>query len=59
MLEAEPGSRKNRYLGELRQNIKDAFDELLPITGIWSDMSIGVLHKVNAMRCDEVSINPP
>ncbi|KAJ6171550.1 hypothetical protein N7470_000617 [Penicillium chermesinum] len=53
ILEAEPGSRKSRYLRTLRPVLRHAFDALLPITGIWEGMSIGVLHKINAMRCDE------
>lgn len=60
VLGAEPGSRKPGYLRTLRPAIRDAFDALLPIAGIWEGMRIGVLHKINAMKCEEVcySENP-
>lgn len=54
LLESEPGSRKGDYLRTLPENLRSAFDALLPITGIWAGMSIGVLHKLKAMKCDEV-----
>ncbi|KAJ5917556.1 hypothetical protein N7466_011110 [Penicillium verhagenii] len=53
VLEAEPGSRKRDYLRTLPESLQDGFDCLLPITGIWAGMNIGVLHKLKAMKCDE------
>ncbi|OGE47369.1 hypothetical protein PENARI_c047G03883 [Penicillium arizonense] len=53
LLESEPGSRKGDYLRTLPESLQMAFDALLPITGIWAGMSIGVLHKLKAMKCDE------
>lgn len=32
-----------------------AFDALLDIPGLWERMSISTLHKMMAMKCDEVS----
>ncbi|CAG8285280.1 unnamed protein product [Penicillium salamii] len=57
VLQSEPGGRKADYLRALPQPLADAFDALLPIKGLWADMSIGVLHKLRAMRCNEVT--PP
>lgn len=54
VLQSEPGSRKADYLRALPQPLVDGFDALLPIKGLWADMSIGVLHKLRAMRCNEV-----
>ena len=31
-----------------------AFDDLLDISGLWGDFTIGTLHKMMAMKCDEV-----
>jgi hypothetical protein len=56
VLQSEPGSRKADYLRALPQPLADAFDALLPIKGLWADMSIGVLHKLRAMRCNEVML---
>lgn len=58
VLGAESGSRKPRYLRALCPSIRNAFDSLLPIAGIWEGMRIGVLHKINAMKCDEVGWDP-
>ena len=35
-----------------------SFDALLPIPGLWSGMAIGSLHRVLALKCDEVSLSP-
>jgi hypothetical protein len=35
-----------------------AFDALLAIPGIWVGLRIGMLHKLIAMKCDEVSVLP-
>ncbi|KAJ6081442.1 hypothetical protein N7499_006316, partial [Penicillium canescens] len=54
LLESEPGSRKGDYLRTLPESLQTAFDALLPIPGIWAGMSIGVLHKLRAMKSDEL-----
>ncbi|CAG8401262.1 unnamed protein product [Penicillium salamii] len=55
VLERVSGSKKGRYLKSFLKHPRfpDAFDQLLPIEGLWEGMSIGVLHKLKAMRCDE------
>ncbi|KAJ5369966.1 uncharacterized protein N7496_006058, partial [Penicillium cataractarum] len=53
VLDSEPGSRKGDYLRALHRDLRDSFDSLLPITGIWTGLNIGVLHKIKAMKCDE------
>ncbi|CAG8236717.1 unnamed protein product [Penicillium salamii] len=54
-LERVSGSKKSKYLRAFLKHptLPQAFDELLPIAGIWEGMKIGVLHKLVAMRCDE------
>lgn len=50
-------SRKRSYLKTFlkrKKEIAEAFDSLIPIPGLWADMHIGLLHKLGAMRCDEV-----
>lgn len=56
-LERVSGSKKGKYLRAFFKHptLPQAFDALLPIAGIWEGMRIGVLHKLVAMRCDEVS----
>lgn len=53
------GSRKADYPRALPQPPRNAFDTLLPIKGLWVDMSIGVLHRLRAMRCNEVLLLDP
>ncbi|CAG8025873.1 unnamed protein product [Penicillium nalgiovense] len=61
VLESSPGSRKGGrsrkggYLKSLLKHklLRERFDDLLPVDGLWDDMSIGVLHKLLAMKCDE------
>ncbi|KAJ5593596.1 hypothetical protein N7537_010500 [Penicillium hordei] len=61
VLESSPGSRKGgrskkgAYLRSLLNNetLRQSFDDLLPIEGLWDGMNIGVLHKLMAMKCDE------
>lgn len=55
-LERVPGSKKGKYLRAFLKHptLPQAFDELLPIAGIWEGMRIGLLHKLVSMRCDEV-----
>lgn len=55
VLKSEPGSRKADHLRNLPESLSQGFDALLPVKGLWSGMRIGVLHKVRAMRCDEVT----
>ncbi|KXG52619.1 uncharacterized protein PGRI_095690 [Penicillium griseofulvum] len=54
-LERVPGSKKGKYLRAFLKHptLPQAFDELLPIAGIWEGMRIGLLHKLVSMRCDE------
>jgi hypothetical protein len=56
-LERVSGSKKSKYLRAFLKHptLPQAFDELLSIAGIWEGMKIGVLHKLVAMRSDEVS----
>jgi hypothetical protein len=56
ILEKTPGSKKGKYLRAFlkHQSLPHAFDDLLPIPGIWEGMQIGNLHKLSSMRCDEV-----
>ena len=56
-LERASGSKKSKYLRAFFKHptLPQAFDKLLSIAGIWEGMMIGVLHKLVAMRCDEVS----
>lgn len=57
VLESGPGSRKRSYLKTFlkrKKEIAEALDSLLPIPGLWADMHLGLLHKLGAMRCDEV-----
>jgi hypothetical protein len=58
-LECVPNAKKGKYLRSFleHQSFPRAFDALLPIGGILTDMKIGVLHKLLAMRCDEVRVN--
>ena len=60
-LENVPRAKKRGYLRAFFRHpgFTQAFDALLPIEGIWADMSIGVLHKLKAMRCDEVGVTHP
>jgi Protein of unknown function (DUF3723). len=57
ILEKAAGSKKGKYLRAFLKHpsLPQAFDELLPIPGIWEGMRIGLLHKLKWMRCDEVS----
>lgn len=60
ILEKTDGSKKGKYLRAFlkHQSLPQAFDDLLPIPGIWEGMRIGLLHKVTSMRCDEVRAVP-
>lgn len=45
---------------DLRQLIKNtkliaAFDALIDMPGLWSKVQLGALHRLLALRCDEVS----
>ena len=62
ILERAPGKKKSRKASYLRsflknRNLPAKLDALIPISGIWEGMSIGSLHKLIWMRCDEVSAN--
>lgn len=50
-----PHGRKNPKGLLRRQELTAAFDALLDIPGLWDGMMISTLHKVVAMKCDEVS----
>ncbi len=47
--------RKNLKGLLLRRELTAAFDMLLDIPGLWGGMMISTLHKMMAMKCDEVS----
>ncbi|KAJ5766704.1 uncharacterized protein N7511_004320 [Penicillium nucicola] len=61
VLESSPGSKKGgrskkgAYLRSLldNENLRESFDDLLPINGLWDGMNIGVLHKLMAMKTEE------
>jgi hypothetical protein len=50
------GKRKDLKMLLTRKNFTAAFDALLVIPGIWGGLRISMLHKVLALKCDEVSI---
>lgn len=58
VLEAMCGSKKAKYLRAFFKHptLPQKLDQLLPIQGLWEGMRIGLLHKVLAMRCDQVSL---
>jgi Protein of unknown function (DUF3723) len=41
-----------QFLGH--KTFPSAFDKLLVIPGLWDGLKIGVLHKIIAMKCDQV-----
>ncbi|KAJ5798996.1 uncharacterized protein N7503_006501 [Penicillium pulvis] len=55
-LETVPRSKKRKYLRLFLKHptLPRKLDSLLIITGLWEDMRIGLLHKVVAMRYDEL-----
>lgn len=58
MLEAVAGSKKGKYLRLFfkHETLHQKLNSLLVIPGLWEGMRIGLLHKVTAMHCDEVSL---
>lgn len=52
------GSKKGKYLKQFfkHQTLHQKLNSLLVIPGLWEGMRIGLLHKVTAMHCDEVSL---
>jgi hypothetical protein len=56
-LETAPRSKKRKYLRLFLKHptLPQKLNSLLVIGGLWEEMRIGLLHKVIAMRCDEVS----
>lgn len=58
VLETMCGSKKAKYLRAFFKHptLPQKLDQLLPIEGLWEGMRIGLLHKVLAMRCDQVSL---
>ena len=57
VLEVVAGSKKGRYLRLFfkHQTLHRKLNSLLIIVGLWEGMRIGLLHKLTAMHCDEVS----
>jgi len=57
VLEVVAGSKKGRYLRLFFKHptLHRKLNSLLIIVGLWEGMRIGLLHKVTAMHCDEVS----
>ena len=58
VLEALAGSKKGKYLKQFfkHETLHQKLNSLLVIPGLWEGMRIGLLHKVTAMHCDEVSL---
>lgn len=58
VLDTMCGSKKAKYLRAFFKHptLPQKLDKLLPIEGLWEGMRIGLLHKVLAMRCDEVRL---
>jgi hypothetical protein len=58
VLEAVAGSKKGKYLKLFfkHDTLHQKLNSLLVIPGLWEGMRIGLLHKVTAMHCDEVSL---
>ena len=58
VLEAVAGSKKGKYLRLFfkHETLHQKLNSLLVIPGLWEGMRIGLLHKVTAMHCDEVSL---
>lgn len=56
ILESQPRSKKSKYLQQFLKHstLPQAFDGLLTIPGLWAGMQFGTLHKLIALRCDEV-----
>lgn len=54
-----PRSRKADYLTQLLKHgsFPQAFDALMAIRGLAADLSIGNMHSMIALRCDEVMYN--
>ena len=48
---------KRKYFKKLveSKHLRDGFDRLLAIPGLWNDMRLSTLHKLLSGRCDEVS----
>lgn len=59
MLLHRPRSRKADYLTQLLKHgsFPQAFDALMAIPGLAADLSIGNMHSMIALRCDEVISN--
>lgn len=57
-LESVPRSKKGKYLRAFFKHptLPEKLDQLFAVPGIWEGMQIGLLHKIIAMRCDEVSV---
>lgn len=61
VLEVLAGSKKGKYLKQFLkyETLHQKLNSLLVIPGLWEGMRIGLLHKVTAMHCDEVSNSKP
>jgi Protein of unknown function (DUF3723) len=52
-----PSKRRDlKQLHEKAGPLSEAFDELLPIIGLWSSVQLGAMHRILTLRCTEVSI---
>ena len=47
---------QHRYLNlfKMHPGIRDALDGIIPIRCLWPDLRLSILHKVVAMKCDDV-----
>jgi hypothetical protein len=45
-----------KKLLEKMPRLRDAFDNLLPLIGLWPALRLGTLHRILTLKCDEVII---
>lgn len=57
MLRLSPCKKKS-FIGLIRcRHVTEAFDQLLPFTGLWGGFQLGNIHKHLALHCDEQIIS--
>jgi hypothetical protein len=42
-----------------RETLISAFDKLIDMPGLWVKVQLGALHRLLALKCDEVRVLPP
>ena len=48
--------KKSLELLDKYEGLKDAFDNLLDIPGLWEDMRLSTLYKLTSMKCNDVGL---